>query len=70
MKGFIRQQEERLAVRYLAWQYQRLNLPVPPDADLEQQAEKIVAEAHGIARERGKNVIAIIKELVEELRKR
>jgi len=70
MKGFIRQQEERLAVRYLAWQYQRLNLPVPPDADLEHQAEKIVADAHGIARERGKNVIAIIKELVEELRKR
>lgn len=69
VKGFIRQQEERLAVRFLVWQYERMNLPVPPIASLEKQAAKIVEDAHIIARKRGRNVVAIMKELVEEIRK-
>ncbi|UCF93964.1 MAG: hypothetical protein JSW39_07325 [Desulfobacterales bacterium] len=67
--GFIRQQEERLAVRFLGWQYQRLNRPLPDEAELEQQARKIVDEAHRIGRERGRNVIAIIKELIADYKK-
>ena len=67
--GFFRQQEERLAVRFLNWRYQKLNKPVPGDAEIELQASKIVAEAHRIARDRGRNVIAIIKDLVNEIKK-
>ena len=67
--GFFRQQEERLAVRFLTWQYQKLDKPIPEEAELEAQASKIVAEAHRIARERGRNVIAIIKDLVNDIKK-
>ena len=67
--GFFRQQEERLTMRFLTWRHQKLNIPVPDDAELELQAAKIVAEAHRIARERGRNVIAIIKDLVADIKK-
>jgi superfamily II DNA or RNA helicase len=67
--GFIRQQEERLAVRFLTWQYQKLNKPLPDNAELEHQASIIVDEAHRIARERGRNVISIMKELISDKKK-
>jgi hypothetical protein len=67
--GFFKQQEQRLAVRFLTWQYQKLNKPVPADAELKRQADTIVQEAHRIARERGRNVIAIIKDLVNDIKK-
>lgn len=67
--GFIRRQEERLAIRFLMWQYQRKNLPVPVLSELERQAGKIVDDAHHIARERGGNLVSIIKELAKDLKK-
>ena len=67
--GFIRQQEERLAIRLLIWQYERLKLPVPGLSELERKASKLVEDAHRIARERGRNVISIIKDLVGDLKK-
>ena len=67
--GFFRQQEKRLAMRFLTWQYQKLEQPVPDDAALKLQASKIVEEAHRIARERGRNVVAIIKDLVNDIKK-
>ena len=67
--GFIRQQEERMALRYLAWQYQRMDRPAPPLSEMEKQAAKIVDDAHAIAHKRGRNVLGIIKELVEDLKK-
>jgi len=69
MLGFIRQQERKVALRLLAWQYQRQNIPLPPMAELENQAGHLVDDAHQIARERGQNVITIIKELVADIRK-
>ncbi len=68
--GFIRQQQEKLAMHYLAWRYHRANLPLPPTARLKRQAADIVADAHRIARERGRNVAAIIRELVEDIKKK
>ncbi len=68
MKSFIRRQEERLAIRLLAWQYQRMNLPVPVTGELERQAAKIVDDAHRIARERGRNVMSIIKEMIASIK--
>ena len=67
--GFLRRQEERLAIRFLVWQRQRMNLVVPPHSELQRQASKIVDEAHRIARQTGGNVISIIKELINDLKK-
>ena len=58
-----------MAMRFLSWQYEKLKKPVPPEAELEQQAARIVAEAHDIARKRGRNVMAIIKDLIAEIKK-
>ena len=68
--NFFRQQEEKLAMRFLSWQYQKLDVPVPDDAELARQAAKIVAEAHQIARERGRNVVSIMKDLIADLKKK
>ena len=68
--SFFRQQEEKLAMRFLSWQYQKLDVPVPDDAELARQAAKIVEEAHQIARERGRNVVSIMKDLIVDLKKR
>ena len=68
--GFIRQQEKRLTVRLLAWQYQRMNVPVPAMEELEQQAGRFVEDAHRIARERGRNVMSILKEMIGDLKQK
>ena len=67
--SFIRRQEERLAMRLLVWQYKRMNLPVPAMGALERQAVKLVNDAHRIARERGRNVMSIIREMISDLKK-
>lgn len=67
--GFVRNQEEKLAVRFLAWQYEKQGLSQPPPAELRRQAVRIVDEAHRIAKKRGRNVMGIIKELVADLRR-
>ena len=69
MFGFIKAQEKKLAVRLLTWQYQKRNLPFPTAAELDDQATALVNEAHRIARERGRNVVAILRELVADIRK-
>lgn len=61
--GFIRRQEERMTIRFLTWKYQKSNMALPPESELKKQASKIVDDAHFIARERGSNVISILKEL-------
>lgn len=68
--GFFRQQEERMAVRLLTWQYQRLKIVVPSQDELETRAVALVDEAHRIGRQRGHNVLSIMKELVGDLRKK
>lgn len=68
--SFFRQQEERLALRLLIWQYQRMNIPVPAMEELERQAGRFVEDAHRIARERGRNVISILKEMIGDLTKK
>jgi hypothetical protein len=67
--GFFRKQQERMAIRLLAWKYQRINAEIPPIDQLEAQAVKLVDDAHRIAMERGKNVVAILKDLVEDIKK-
>jgi len=68
--SFLRQQEKRLALRLLIWQYQRMNIPVPSMEELQQQAARLVEDAHRIARERGRNVISILKEMIGDLKQK
>jgi hypothetical protein len=58
-----------MAVRLLSWQYQRLNIEVPPEKELQLRAEQLVEDAHRIARERGRNVLSILKEMVQNIKK-
>ena len=67
--GFIRRQEERLAIQYLVWKYQKMNIELPSILELQEQASKIVDDAHCIARKRGGNVMAIVKELIGDFLK-
>ena len=69
MLAFIKQQERKLALRLLTWHYQRNNMPIPHVGQLREQANRVVDDAHRIARERGSNVLAIIKELIADIRK-
>jgi hypothetical protein len=46
-----------------------MNLPVPGLEELERQAVNLVNDAHRIVRERGGNVMSIIKETISDLRK-
>jgi hypothetical protein len=64
--GFFRDQEEKLAARVLRWQYEKQKLPSPSDSEILQHAGRIVADAHRIAKERGGNLVDIMKELVSD----
>ena len=70
MKGFFRQQEERMAVRLLTWQYQRQKIALPGEDEIQRRAEQLVDDAHRIAKERGRNVMAIMKEMVADIKKK
>ena len=67
--GFIRQQERKLAMRLLAWHYEKNAIVMPSPSELSQQADRLVNDAHHIARERGRNVMSIIKDLVADIKK-
>lgn len=67
--GFWRQQEEKMAARLLQWHFQRQGENVPEGASLERMASELVSKAHQVAKKRGQNVMVIIKELVEDLRR-
>jgi hypothetical protein len=69
MLGFIKQQERKLALRLLTWHYQRNNMVLPSAGHLREQAYRVVDDAHRIARERGSNVLAIIKELIADIKR-
>ena len=68
--GFLHNQQVALAIRLLAWQYEKNGQPLPERALLDRQARKLVDDAHHIARERGGNVLAILKQMVTEVRRK
>lgn len=68
--SFIRRQEEKLAIRYLNWQYEKNGIPKPDDDLLVEKARWIVEQAHRIAKERGKNIAGIIQDLAADLMKK
>ena len=66
--SFVRRQQERLVLRYLVWQYQKRNLPLPAQSVLDSQARNIIEEARKIASKRGRNLMAIVKDLIADLK--
>ena len=59
-----------MAARLLAWQYQRLKMELPGEAEMQRRAEQLVDDAHRIAKERGRNVMSILKEMIEDIKKK
>jgi hypothetical protein len=68
--GFIRKQEERVAMRLLKWKYEKDDLPLPPQGELQTLADHVVNEAHRIGKKTGRSIITIIKDLVMDLKKK
>ena len=68
--GFIRNQQIQIAMRLLRWKYQKDGLPAPAPQQLEQQAASVVDEAVRIAKHRGQNIAAIIKDVIGDFPRR
>jgi hypothetical protein len=68
--GFLKNQQLKMAIRLLAWQYERNGQPLPDRALLEGHARQLVDDAHRIARERGGNVLSILKEMAAKARRK
>ncbi len=66
--GFIRKQETALAKKLLVWRYEKAGSVLPDDEVLTAFAQKVVDDAHRIAKESGKSVLEIIKERVREIK--
>ena len=68
--GFIKEQQVKLALRLLAWRYEKAAQPLPEPAALQRQARELVDDAHRIARERGGNVLSILKQMAADALRR
>lgn len=68
--GFIRRQEEKMAARLIQWHLSQKALPSLPPDELARKSAALVDEAHRVARHRGKNVLAIMKDMVADVIKR
>ena len=68
--GFIRKQEVSLASKLLIWKYNQSGLALPDEKALSAHAQKIVDDAHVIAKKSGSNVLEIIKDAVKNMKNR
>ncbi len=68
--GFLKNQQVNVALRLLAWQYEKNGQPLPERDLLDRHARQLVDDAHRIARERGGNVLAILKQMVAQARRK
>jgi hypothetical protein len=68
--GFIKEQQVKLALRLLAWRYEKAGQPLPKPAVLQSHARELVDDAHRIARERGGNVLSILKQMANDALRR
>ncbi len=67
--GFIRKQEIAFARKLLVWQYEKSGTALPDEAVVSAHAEKVVEDAHRIAKKSGSNVLEILKTQVKDLKK-
>jgi hypothetical protein len=58
-----------MALRYLRWYYSKSSQSKPPENLLHHKAKEVVDEAHRIAKQRGHNVLVILKEMLAEIKR-
>jgi hypothetical protein len=62
----LRQSELKLARSILRWKFQKEGRPPPKNGELDAAASRLLDEARKIARQRGKNLLDILKEEAKE----
>ena len=67
--GFIRKQQVAFAKKLLAWKYETSGTALPDETAISAHAEKIVNDAHMIAKKSGNNVLEILKNQVKNIKK-
>jgi hypothetical protein len=67
--GFVRKQEVAFAKKLLVWKYEKSGTALPGEKAISAYAEKIVDDAHIIAKKSGYNVVEIIKNSVKDIKK-
>lgn len=67
--NFWKRQQVGAAMRYLRWQYEKKGIPSPQGDELQRQAAALVEQAQSIARRTGKNVLEIVKDLINDLKR-
>jgi hypothetical protein len=68
--GFIRRQEEKMASKLIQWYLQQQSAPALAPEELARKSSALVDEAHRVARHRGQNVLAIMKDMVADVMKK
>ena len=67
--GFIRKQQVAFAKKLLVWKYEKSGTALPDEAVISAHAEKIVDDAHMIAKKSGSNVLEILKNQMKDIKK-
>jgi hypothetical protein len=67
--GFIRKQEIVFAKKLLVWQYEKSGIALPGEAAISAHAERIVEDAHRIAKKSGSNILEILKSKIKDITK-
>ena len=67
--GFIRKQEVAFAKKLLLWKYNQFGTALPNEKALSTHAQKIVEEAHVIAKKSGSNILEIMRDAVKDIKK-
>ena len=65
--GFVWKQEVVFAKRLLVWKYEKSGTALPDEVVLSAYAEKVVDEAHIIAKKNGNNVLEILKDTIKDI---
>ena len=65
--GFIRKQEVAFTKKLLVWKYNQSGTALPDEKALTIHAQKIVEDAHIIAKKSGSNILEIMKEAVKDM---
>ena len=65
--GFVWKQEVVFAKKLLVWKYEKSSTVLPDEVVLSAYAEKVVDEAHIIAKKNGNNVLEILKDTIKNI---
>lgn len=66
--GFVRKQEVEFARKLLVWKYEKSGSAIPDETAISAHAEKIVEDAHIIAKKTGNSVLEILRDAVKNFK--